>query len=419
MATRFNFNKDTLKNIATIWLVTAAGLLFAWSSVGWAQAEQWSHTWTAPASTLRPTAEELADNANRFQNQTLRLIAHTSIGGQSIRLRIANTHGERMLVVDKVTVALQDKDDRIIDASLKTVTFAGNPGVVVPQGAVMLSDGISFAVPTQGNLSISLYFAQATPFITLHRGANQTAWLASGDQTDANALKNPQQRDSWDFLSAIEVVNANPIRIIATVGDSITDGYLSTVNGNNRWPNYLLRRLSETFPQQQFAVLNLGIGGNRVLRQASPRFGENLLARLERDVFSIPGLTHMVLLEGINDIGMGSRNPAEAVTAEELINGYRQVIARAHTKGITIYGATLLPYEGAGYYSEAGELIRRQVNQWIRNSGEFDAVIDFELATRDPKRPTQLRRDFTTDNLHPNDAGYAAMAAAVDLTLFK
>jgi lysophospholipase L1-like esterase len=402
-------------------LTLLASLLLAnlCSSVALAQNAKWIHTWIAPPSTLPPSAEALANQENFYNNQTLRLTAHTSIGGSKLRVRIGNTHGEKMLNLAGATVALQAGGGGIVTESLQTLTFAGNPSVSVPQGAVMLSDGLDFAVPAMANLSLSLYFAETTPFKTLHSNANQLAWVAAGNQLAAAELKGAKEVTSWDFLSAIEVQTTDKVTIIAAVGDSITDGYLSTIGANARWPNFLARRLQQEYPKRQFAVLNAGIGGNRVLRQASPRFGQNLLARLDRDVFSIQGLSHMVLLEGINDIGMGSRTPSEKVTAQELIDSYRQVIARAHARGIKIFGATLLPYEGASYYSEEGESVRRQVNQWIRNGGEYDGYFEFELATRDPDKPTQLRRDFTTDNLHPNDAGYRAMAEAVDLSVFN
>ena len=383
-----------------------------------AQAPQWVHTWIAPPSTLPPDANALENPSSHIENQTLRLIAHTSVGGDKLRLRIANTHGETLLRVAGVTVALQENGDQIQSNTLTTVTFTGKNAVMVPRGAVMLSDSIEFKVPAEANLSISLFFDHASPFVTSHFNANQTAWLAPGNQLAAKQLKDSTTRTTWDFVTAVEVQTKDNVHVIAAVGDSITDGYLSTINDNNRWPNYLARRLRQELPKRQFAVLNAGISGNRVLRETSPRFGENLLARMDRDVFSIQHLQYIVLLEGINDIGMGSRDPSQAVSAEDLINGYRQVIARAHAKDIKVFGATLLPYQGAAYFSDAGELIRQQVNQWIRTSGEFDGVVDFEGAVRDPQLPSQIRRDFTKDNLHPNDAGYQAMAEAIDLTFF-
>ena len=390
-------------------------VLLMTAQVASAVEQTWVASWIASASTLTPAPE--SEVSEKYQDQSLRMVLHTSAGGSQVRLRIANTHGNQMLKVAAANIALYDKDGSIVVKSARPVTFSQHPSIVIPRGATAISDAIEFEVPAMTNLAVSLYIAEASPSITRHMNANQRSWVAGGNQIASAAFVEAKVINSWDFVSSLEVLANDKPKVIAAVGDSITDGFLSTVDGNNRWPNYLSRRLAKE-SKQTFSVVNAGISGNRVLREGLPRFGENLLARLERDVFSIPGLSHIVLLEGINDIGMGARNPADKVSAEELIAGYRLVIAHAHARGVKIIGATLLPFQGAGYFSVDGEKTRLQVNQWIREGGEYDGVIDFEKATRDPELPGQILPAFTQDNLHPNDAGYEAMANSIDLNLF-
>lgn len=299
------------------------------------------------------------------------------------------------------------------------MTFGGEEAITIARGATVVSDPVAFSVPALSNLSVSLFLPNASGTVTTHLAAAQTNYVSSaGNFTDALEWEAAQELPVWNYLTAIDVGRTDEITAIVTLGDSITDGVGSTQSANNRWPNYFARALLSDPNLPDFAVVNAGISGNRVLQENSPRFGENLQVRFERDVLALSGVSHIVLLEGINDIGMAQLFAGEDVSPEEIIAGYRQIINRAHERGIKIIGATLTPFEGAVYYTEEGEDKRQAVNAWIRNSGEFDGIIDFEPSVRDPDNSRRLLPSFTADNLHPNDEGYKAMAEAIDMSLF-
>jgi len=375
----------------------------------------WVTTWTTSPSTL-PTAEPATDTLN---DQTVRLITHVSVSGSYLRIRLSNVHGNKPLIIGGVSVALQEEGANFVEGSDRVVRFSRQDGIVIPVGATAISDSINYYLPQSGNLAISLYLPEESGFITAHALANQTSYISSnGDYRDSARFSVEQETSGWPFLTAIDVLPSEPTSAIVTLGDSITDGWGSTDSANQRWPNHFAYRLYADDSIKDYAVINAGISGNRVTTEASPRFGQNLQARFERDVLALSNVSHIVLLEGINDIGM-SPNRESPTSAEEIIAGYRQIITRAHARGIKIIGATLLPYEGAGYYTEAGNSERMAVNDFIRDSGEFDGVIEFDKAVQDPNNPNRIRADFTADNLHPNDIGYAAMAEIIDLDLFR
>ncbi len=275
-------------------------------------------------------------------------------------------------------------------------------------------------MPAQADLVVSLYVAADSGPTTAHPIGLRSAWLAPGNQVTAERLQDASQFRSYLWLAGIDVLAAPKAAAIVAFGDSITDGFSTTPDADMPWPSLLARRLAAQRNLPPRAVINMGISGNRVLREGA---GSSALARFDRDVLSRPGVRWVLLLEAINDIGFSAipgLPASEKTTAEELIAGYRMLIGRAHLHGLAIIGCTLTPFEGVNTYSEAGERMRQTVNQWIRNSGEFDAVVDFDAATRDPSAPQRLLAKFDSgDHIHPNDAGNQAMADAIDLKLFR
>ncbi len=374
---------------------------------------RWVTTWSTSPSTL--PGEDDPDNSS--QDQTLRLIVHSSVGGDSVRIRLSNAHGNEAIQIGAASIALQSEGSSIQSGTSKPLQFAGQSIVSIPKGAVVFSDPLNYDLPEMTNLSVSLYLPEDNGFLTAHALSNQTNYVSdNSDQTNSLNLTDQTETAAWPLLTAIDVINANSISAIAIVGDSITDGWGSTASANQRWPNHFTRRLFADSGSKKYAVVNAGISGNRVTTQGNSLFGQNLQARFERDVLALSNVTHMVLMEGINDIGMSPRG--DLISAAQVIGGYRQVMARAHAQGIKVIGATLTPYEGAAYFTTEGEVVRQEINAFIRSGGEFDGVIDFEKAVQDPANPSRLLPEFTEDNLHPNDAGYAAMANIVELDLF-
>jgi lysophospholipase L1-like esterase len=383
---------------------------------------------TPPGPPLRPEspAQNVAQPGGRggrggapalnFSNQTLRQIVHTSIGGERVRVVLTNAFGTAPLAVGAAHVALREQDAAIAPKSDRPLTFAGNPSTTIPAGAVIVSDPVSLTVPAFADLAIDLYLPgdTAASTMTTHLGAQQTSYVSpAGDHGGATDMPVMTMTQSWFFLSRVEVATAEQVGAVVTFGDSITDGTRSTPNSNSRWPDQLARRLAAQ--NIKMSVLNEGIAGNRVLADGA---GVNALARFDRDVLVQTGVTHVIVLESINDIGLARDNPSP--TAADLIAGQRQLIERAHARGLKIFGATLTPFEGAAYWTRDGEVKRGALNEWIRTGKAYDGVIDFDLAVRDPSAPTKLQPQFNPgDNLHMTDAGYQAMANVIDLALFK
>ena len=386
--------------------------------------DHWVATWTT-ALVARPAVLPLpppnAPPANppavTPNNQTLRQIVKTSLGGTRARVVFANTFGTAPLSIGGASVALHDKDWDIVTSSVRKLTVNGSTSFRVPPGALMLSDPVDLQVPARAELAIDMFVPEdlgigSSP-ITMHNGANQTSYVVSGNHVGEKTFAGGPITRSWFLLARVEVAASARAGAVAAFGDSITDGARSTPDTNNRWPDHLARRLPAGI-----AVMNVGIAGNRVLSEGNANVGVNALARFDRDVLAQPGLTHVIVMEGINDIrNMG---PNGFATGEDLIGAYRQMIDRAHARGLRIYGATLTPCEGDALMTAEGEAKRKTVNQWIRTSGAFDGVIDFDMVVRDPSTPTKIRSEFDSgDHLHPNDAGYKAMGESIDLSLFK
>lgn len=377
---------------------------------------EWVGTWGTSAALPAP-------NAPAFNNQTLRLITHLSAGGDEVRIRVANTFGTKPLAIGAAGIALQGTEASLVKGSSRTVTFGGKSSVSIPPGALLVSDPVAMKLAPQANVSVSLFLPSDTGPVTAHPGANQNSFVSTAGNFVAteDAASFSTKTPAWPYLAGIEVKNSRE-RTIVTFGDSITDGYKSTIDANRRWPDYFTARLIAA--GQSAAVVNAGISGNRLLHDSAmpqPRFGPNALSRFDRDVLTVSGVTHVVILIGINDIGMGNptRTPNEAVSAEEIIAAHDQLLTRAHARGLKVIAATLLPFRGAAYFTEEGEVKRQAVNDWIRANKKYDGLIDFDKATRNPDRPSEMIAAFDSgDHLHPNDAGYKAMADAVDLKLF-
>lgn len=387
----------------------------------------WVGTWaTSPAPQLADAAQMRAAHLV-FDNQTLRQVVHTSIGGSEVRVRLSNAYGKEPVQIASAHIAVRQKDSAIVAGSDRALTFSGRTAVTIPTDALVLSDPVKLAVPAGADLAISLYLPKPATGAGIHYAALQTSYIGKGDLTAAASLPDAATITSWSFLTGVDVLASQTASAVVTFGDSITDGARSSVDANRRWPDTLARRLATRGNGRPVGVLNAGIGGNRILHDpvGNIRFGVNALARFDRDVLAQAGVRYVIVLEGINDLGhAGSSAPAsEAVTAEDIIAGLKQLIERAHEKGLKIFGATLTPFEGtpfSGYFSPEKEVQRKAVNQWIRTSKAFDGVIDFDKAVRDPKNPDRMLPAYDGgDHLHPGDAGYKTMGETVDLTLFR
>lgn len=394
----------------------AAGMLACLSFTAAADEDlHWTGSWGA--------SQQTAAAPQHVVGATIRETVHLSLGGHQLRLRLSNAYGSAPLTVGATHVGLPAGVAAIAAGSDRTVTFHGQSSVVIPAGGLEVSDPIDLDVPALGDLSISVYLPDDVMLATEHSLAMATTWIsAPGDYTGTASFTPAVTAQSWYVASDVEVASRQPARAIVALGDSITDGYQSTVDANHRWPNFLAARLQSQPGLRSLAVIDEGISGNRILHDF---IGPNALARLDRDVLVRSGARYVIVLEGINDIGIPGAFglPGEAVTADQIIAGHQQIIRRAHALGLRVLGGTLTPFEGtafSGYYTAAGEATRSAVNQWIRSSGAYDSVIDFDAAVRDPSHPTQLLPAFDSgDHLHPNDAGYQAMANAIDLGQFR
>jgi lysophospholipase L1-like esterase len=344
---------------------------------------------------------------------------HVSIGGRRLRVRFSNAYGTAALTLVSAHLARSAGGGAIHAGTGQALTFHGRSSVTIPAGALVVSDPLDFDLPPLSDLAVTVSVRGAPPDVTGHPGSRTTSYLQAGNVVSAADLAAASRVDHWYFLSGIEVRAGRSAAAVAILGDSITDGRGSTTSGNDRWPDNLARRLQANEATREVAVLNQGIGGNRLLRDG---LGPNALARLDRDVLAQPGVRWLIVLEGINDIGtrVAAREKGEPwATATDLIAALEQIVVRAHARGIRVCGATILPYEGAAYFAADGEADRQAVNAWIRTSGVFDAVIDFDAVTRDPEKPSRLSAAVDGgDHLHPSAAGYRIMADAVDLGLF-
>ena len=403
-----------LRPLAAVFVLVTLGCTRQPTSSPAPAPSQWVATWTASpyAGPPRPPRDSV-DRTPTFVQQTVRLIVHTSIGGDRARIRVSNEYGDRPLAIGAAHIAVRDSAASIMTNTDRALTFGGKGAMTLRPGAVAMSDPVSLDVPKLADLAVSLYVTDSARMVTRHPAAYQTNYVRHGDVTGERTFMPETSIVQWPFLVGVDVHHAAATGVIVTFGNSITDGAGSTRDANRRWPNVLAQRLLSSAEPPK-GVANAGIGGNRVLSFGA---GPSALARFDRDVLMTPGVTHIILLEAINDIGASAR---DGTTADDLIQGYRQLIDRAHDRGLVIIGATLTPNGPRNTVTPELEAKRVAVNAFIRAPGNFDAVIDFDAVTRDPAHPAQFLPAYDSgDHLHPSDAGYKAMGEAIDLALFR
>ncbi|MFC0251741.1 SGNH/GDSL hydrolase family protein [Massilia consociata] len=379
----------------------------------------WSATWGCAPAGPPPSASTMS-----FSGQTLRMIAHASTGGNRVRVRLSNEMGNTSLAIGAAQVGLRSSGVAVVAGSNHPLTFGGRTSITIPAGVAILSDPVYLQVAPFADLAISLFFPGTVMATTIHRDSWQTNYVSSAGNFAAHTSF-PVSRSfgSWPFLTEVDVDGST--RCIVAIGDSLTDGLGSTANANRRWPDYLARRLpSELGTVGRIGVVNRGIAGNRLLLDDPNALlaGRRVVERFDRDVLATPGVRAVIVAIGINDIVYAS-GTALSRMQQDLIAGYRQLISRARARGVRIVGATLPPMEGFVYYTAQREAVRQATNGWLRSSNEFDMLIDWDRVLRDPANPGRLHPDYNRkpdgrlgDYLHPNDAGYQALAAAVPLS---
>ncbi len=374
----------------------------------------WVATWEAAPQL---TEERNLPPAPGLSGNTLRQIVHVSLGGERLRLTFSNAFGDGPLAIDDARIAASAGGGATRPGTDVGLAFAGKRSVTLAAGAAVVSDPIKFPVSALSDVAVTIHFGAVPHGITGHPGSRTTSYLQTGDWVADTTPPSAVRVEHWYVLSGIEVIpEHSDAAAVVVLGNSIADGRGSGTDRQDRWPDNLARRLQADPRTNRVAVLNAGIGGNCVLRFC---LGPSGLDRLHRDVLDQAGVHWLVVSEGVNDIG-GTRSPdASGAVADSLIVAYKRIIDAAHARGLRAYGATILPFGGSFYDSPAHEKARQTVNAWIRDSGAFDAVIDLDLAMRDPAQPSRLRGEVDSgDHLHPNEVGYHRMADAIDLTLF-
>jgi lysophospholipase L1-like esterase len=370
--------------------------------------QPWIGAWGFPPTSAAPSQ----GLPTRFSDVTVRQLVRVGASAKLIRFRFSNELGDRPILLGAARAALAADDGATVPGTDHLLTFAGRETFTLPAGAAVLTDPVEWTLPALATLAISSY----VPMEVQSPAHRLSEYVASGNVGAAERMPGAELVRGGALVSQVEITSRSATRVVVTLGDSITEGVGSTANLFRGWPDRLAERLGRNAATQSWSVVNAGIGSNRLLHNEP---GRNALSRFDRDVLSVPGVALVLVLEGINDIGYSLTTPAEAVSAEDITAAYLQLIARAHAHGLTIVAGTLPPFRDSHYYDAHGEQLRLAVNEWIRRSGAFDGVVDFDAALRDPADPLQLQASLHRgDHLHPNDAGYAAMAEAIDLRLF-
>ncbi len=409
---------------SSIWWKLSVTLMAAMLTGVSSEAQQdggWTTSWGA--AQMQPYGTELLPDG-ALEGATLRQIVHLSVGGTKLRLHLSNAFGQEPLQLQTLHVSLPEGSEGAgpITTSVDyAVTFAGKAEVSVPAGAEYWSDPVPMPLAPQADLVVTVFVTHAPAILTLHAGARATSFYVKGQHVSDEHLDSPQTCTRWYFLAGVETSQAGGMATsVVTFGDSITDGHGSTTDGNDRWPDVLARRMSSSEPTRGMGVVNEGIGGNHILTDG---LGPNALARFDRDVLSVTGARTLIVMEGINDLGgldrvVAHKQVAHDALVSELMAAFGQMVTRAHAHGIRVLGATLTPYVGSDYYhpSEMSEADRVKLNDWIRHSGTFDGVVDFDEVLRDPAHPSLMLPAYDSgDHLHPGPAGYKRMGETVPL----
>lgn len=375
--------------------------------------QKWVGTWSTALQLTEPRNNPPEPGLN---GNSIRQVVHVSLGGQDVRFRISNKFGKEPVSVSEVRIAQSAGNGAIVEGTELTLTFGGEKAITLQPDSALLSDPFDFELAPLSDVAITMHITSIGEEITGHPGSRTTSYILEGNTLDQPVFTDAVTTDHWYLIDALDVMAPDTAVAIALLGDSITDGRGSGTNLQNRWPDELSRRLQANPGTGHVAVLNQGIGGNCVLR---PCLGPAGVDRFERDVLNQPGVKYLIILEGVNDIG-GIRTEDQArEVAGALLTAYEEMIAKAHEQDILVYGATIMPFGGSFYYREASELARQMVNEWIRSSGAFDAVIDLDQALEDPENPGWLLPAADDgDHLHPSQEGHRMMAEAVDLSLF-
>ena len=374
----------------------------------------WVGTWS--------TAQQLVEPRNLppepgLSGNTLRQVVRVTLGGDRLRLRFSNAFSTHPVTLKEVHLAVSEGGGKIDPETDVALSFDSKPDVTLQPGAAVLSDPFPFKLKPLSEVAITIHFGETSPDVTGHPGSRTTSYIQAGDAVSSIELPDAARTDHWYIIDAIDVMAPESTAAVAVMGNSITDGRGSGTNKQNRWPDVLADRLQANPGTRHVAVLNQGIGGNCVLRQC---LGPAALDRFERDVLNQTRVRWLIILEGINDVGQVKNKNHAAKVADDLISAFELMIDRAHTAGIRVYGATLMPFGDSFYDSEISEFARTSVNEWIRNSGRFDAVIDLDQAIGDPENPRRMRPEADTgDHLHPSETGHRMMAETVDLALFE
>lgn len=370
---------------------------------------RWVGTWSAAPQL---TETENLPPAPGLSNNSLRQIFYVSIGGTRLRVHLSNQYGSSPAVISGARLARSTMGHTIDAATDRPLAFSGSPAVTIPAGGSVTSDELEFTLPAQSKVALTMAFGSTPAEVTGHPGSRTTSYIAPGNVVSSVSFPSPVSTTHWYYATGIDVVAPAASRALVTLGDSITDGRGSTVDGNDRWPDNLSRRLRANAATAAVAVLNQAIGGNAVLGQGN---GPMAITRFERDVLNQAGVGWVIILHGVNDIGTST----SAAVVGELIGAYEQFVSAARARGIRAYGVPILPFAGSQYDTVAHESARQEVNTWIRGQGHFDAIIDLDAAVRDPANPARLRAEYDSgDGLHLNPAGYQKMAEAIDLALF-